>query len=100
MYYLKNTKFSVFTSESMKFDDSGDVDGYYDILNWQWLRNDSLSFTKIGHYTSKGGGAGFELKIDNSSIFWNTHNGLVGTKCILLIITFSNHGEEIMEYLM
>ncbi|XP_069829959.1 vomeronasal type-2 receptor 1-like [Dendropsophus ebraccatus] len=74
MYYLKNTKFTVFTNESMRFDESGDVDGYYDILNWQWHNNETLSFVKIGHYKTKVGS--FELKIDNSSIFWNTPNGL------------------------
>uniref|UniRef100_A0A8C5MW79 G-protein coupled receptors family 3 profile domain-containing protein n=1 Tax=Leptobrachium leishanense TaxID=445787 RepID=A0A8C5MW79_9ANUR len=76
MYYLKNTKFKVFTNESLKFDESGDVEGYYDILNWQWSTNDSIAFTKIGRYTSTGNGATFELRIDNSSILWNTPNGL------------------------
>ncbi|XP_075056492.1 vomeronasal type-2 receptor 1-like [Mixophyes fleayi] len=76
MYYLKNAKFTVFTNESMKFDEQGDVDGYYDILNWQWQSNNTLSFVKIGHYKTNGGGASYELKIDNSSIFWNTPNSL------------------------
>lgn len=78
MYYLKNTKFTVFTKESLKFDESGDVDGYYDILNWQWRDNNTLSFVKIGHYKFTGSGGSNELKIDNSSIFWNTPNGQVG----------------------
>ncbi|CAH2247310.1 vomeronasal type-2 receptor 1-like [Pelobates cultripes] len=76
MYYLKNTKFSVFSNESLKFDEFGDVDGYYDILNWQWASNESLVFSKIGRYTATGSGATFELRIDNSSIIWNTPTGL------------------------
>ncbi|XP_056420983.1 vomeronasal type-2 receptor 1-like isoform X1 [Hyla sarda] len=76
MYYLKNAKFTVFTNESMKFDDSGDVDGYYDILNWQRHNNETLSFVKMGYYNYKGAGAINELKIDNSSILWNTPTGL------------------------
>ncbi|XP_077344234.1 vomeronasal type-2 receptor 1-like [Lithobates pipiens] len=75
MYYLKNTKFTVFTNESLKFDESGDVDGYYDILNWQWRDNNTLSFVKIGHYKFAASGGSNELRIDNSSIFWNTPNG-------------------------
>ncbi|XP_053314632.1 vomeronasal type-2 receptor 1-like [Spea bombifrons] len=76
MYYLKQTKFQVFTNESIQFDESGDVEGYYDILNWQWNTNVSMAYTKIGHYKSTGAGANFEIKIDNSSIFWNTPNGM------------------------
>ncbi|KAM4043785.1 vomeronasal type-2 receptor 1-like [Anomaloglossus baeobatrachus] len=76
MYYLKQAKITVFTNETIKFDSSGDVDGYYDILNWQWFSNNTLSFTKIGHYKSHGTGANYELKIDNSSIYWNTRNGV------------------------
>ncbi|XP_077146813.1 vomeronasal type-2 receptor 1-like [Ranitomeya variabilis] len=74
MYYLRNAKFTVFTNESIKFDPSGDVDGYYDILNWQLHTNNSVSFTKIGFYKLKG--ENFELKIDNSTIFWNTQYGV------------------------
>nr|DBA26110.1 TPA: hypothetical protein GDO54_010408 [Pyxicephalus adspersus] len=74
MYYLKNTIFQVFTNESIKFDESGDVDGYYDILNWQWHDNKSLSFVKIGHYKYLASKSSNELRIDNSSIFWNTIN--------------------------
>ncbi|KAM3932363.1 vomeronasal type-2 receptor 1-like [Leptodactylus fuscus] len=74
MYYLKSTKFNLKTGEYISFDENGDVDGYYDILNWQWHNNESLAFTKIGHFmTNKG--SFVELKIDNSSIFWNTPNG-------------------------
>ncbi|KAM4771127.1 vomeronasal type-2 receptor 1-like [Rhinophrynus dorsalis] len=76
MYYLRNAKFSVFTNESISFDESGDVTGYYDILNWQWNNNESLSFVKIGHYKQLGGGPSSELKIDNSSIFWNTPDSM------------------------
>ncbi|KAM9316515.1 vomeronasal type-2 receptor 1-like [Gastrophryne carolinensis] len=75
MYYLKNTKFTTFMNETIKFDESGDVDGYYDILNWQWHDNQTASFVKIGNYISKGAGAGFELKVENSSILWNTPSG-------------------------
>ncbi|XP_018120288.1 vomeronasal type-2 receptor 1 [Xenopus laevis] len=71
MYYLKMAKFTMFTNESMSFDDSGDIKGHYDILNWQWKDNQTMSFVKTGHYKDMGG-TGFEFKIANSSIFWNT----------------------------
>ncbi|XP_068135370.1 vomeronasal type-2 receptor 1-like [Hyperolius riggenbachi] len=74
MYYLKNTKFKVFTDEALKFDEAGDVEGYYDILNWQVQNNETVSFVKMGHYKYLGAGASHELKIVNSSIIWNTPN--------------------------
>ncbi|XP_053567762.1 vomeronasal type-2 receptor 1-like [Bombina bombina] len=76
MYYLRNAKFSLFNNDSINFDDSGDVKGYYDILNWQYITNETIGFTNIGYFKSTDIGSGTEIKIMNSSIFWNTANGL------------------------
>ncbi|XP_069476321.1 vomeronasal type-2 receptor 1-like [Ambystoma mexicanum] len=74
MYYLRHAEFKTFAGESMKFDESGDVDAYYDILNWQMHSNGTVSFVNIGKYTATA--SGFDMKISNSSIFWNTDNSL------------------------
>ncbi|KAG9494173.1 hypothetical protein GDO78_001820 [Eleutherodactylus coqui] len=75
MYYLRRADFTVFTNEKITFRDTADVAGYYDVLNWQWHDNDTISFVKVGEYSSVVDGSKYELRIDNNSIFWNTQNG-------------------------
>ncbi|XP_042342864.1 vomeronasal type-2 receptor 1 [Plectropomus leopardus] len=70
MYYLKNVRFRVpHTNEEIYFDD-GDVEGVYDIINWQVSSNGEISYVTVGHYN---GSAAPEdrMTIMNDSIVWN-----------------------------
>ncbi|XP_049431850.1 vomeronasal type-2 receptor 1 [Epinephelus fuscoguttatus] len=70
MYYLKNVRFRVpHTNEEIYFDD-GDVEGVYDIINWQVNSNGEISYVTVGHYN---GSAAPEdrMTIMNDSIVWN-----------------------------
>ncbi|XP_037632023.1 vomeronasal type-2 receptor 1 [Sebastes umbrosus] len=70
MYYLKNVRFKVpHTDEEVYFDD-GDVEGIYDLINWQFDGNGEISYVTVGHYN---GSAAPEdrMTITNDSIVWN-----------------------------
>ncbi|KAF6718794.1 Vomeronasal type-2 receptor 1 [Oryzias melastigma] len=70
MYYLKNVHFKVpNTDEDIYFVD-GDIEGYYDIINWQLGGDGEISYVTVGHYN---GSAAPEdrLHIRNDSIVWN-----------------------------
>lgn len=70
MYYMKNVRFKVpHTGEEIYFDE-GDVEGFYDILNWQFNSNGEISYITVGHYN---GSAAPEdrMKLMNDSIVWN-----------------------------
>lgn len=87
MYYLKNVRFKVpHTGEEIYFDD-GDVEGFYDIMNWQFNSNGDISFVTVGHYN---GSAAPEdrMTILNDSIVWNNEGLEVSS---ILIQTAINH---------
>ena len=70
MYYLKNVRFKVpHTDEEIHFD-KGDVEGFYEIINWQFSSNGEISYVIVGHYN---GSAAPEdrMNILNDSIVWN-----------------------------
>ncbi|XP_074536285.1 vomeronasal type-2 receptor 1 [Halichoeres trimaculatus] len=70
MYYLKNVHFKVpHTDEEIYFED-GDVEAFYDIINWQVNSNGEISYVTVGHYN---GSAAPEdsMTIMNDSIVWN-----------------------------
>uniref|UniRef100_A0A3B4Y2F6 Vomeronasal 2, receptor 1 n=1 Tax=Seriola lalandi dorsalis TaxID=1841481 RepID=A0A3B4Y2F6_SERLL len=70
MYYLKNVRFKVpNTNEEIYFTD-GDVEGFYDIINWQVNSNGEISYITVGRYN---GSAAPEdrMTIMNDSIVWN-----------------------------
>uniref|UniRef100_A0A671Y9S3 Vomeronasal 2, receptor 1 n=1 Tax=Sparus aurata TaxID=8175 RepID=A0A671Y9S3_SPAAU len=70
MYYMKNVRYTVpHTGEVIYFDD-GDVEGYYDILNWQFNSDGEISYVTVGRYN---GSAAPEdgMTIRNDSIVWN-----------------------------
>ncbi|XP_036392199.1 vomeronasal type-2 receptor 1 [Megalops cyprinoides] len=72
MYYLKNLRFNVpHTGETIFFND-GEVLGEYDIINWQWNLDGSITYAQIGHYNSSAP-LGARLTIDNGSIIWNNN---------------------------
>ncbi|XP_068570951.1 vomeronasal type-2 receptor 1 [Cebidichthys violaceus] len=70
MYYLKNVRFKVpHTDEEIYFED-GDVEGVYDIINWQVNSQGEISYITVGSYN---GSAAPEdrMTITNDSIVWN-----------------------------
>ncbi|XP_076591383.1 vomeronasal type-2 receptor 1 [Chaetodon auriga] len=70
MYYMKNVRFTVpHTGEEIYFDD-GDIEGFYDIINWQFNSNGEISYNTVGRYN---GSAAPEdrMTIMNDSIVWN-----------------------------
>nr|XP_061796910.1 vomeronasal type-2 receptor 1 [Nerophis lumbriciformis] len=70
MYYLKNVRFKVpHTDEEVYFTD-GDVEGFYDIINWVVEGNGEIAYVTVGHYN---GSAALEdrMTIINDSIVWN-----------------------------
>ncbi|XP_027731591.1 vomeronasal type-2 receptor 1-like [Vombatus ursinus] len=70
MYYLKVLKFKTHDNITLELDDNGDVTGSYDALNWQLNDDGKIDFVKIGKYEFTK--SGFELVMNNNSIFWNT----------------------------
>lgn len=79
MYYMKNVRYTVpHTGEVIYFDD-GDVEGYYDILNWQFNSDGEISYVTVGRYN---GSAAPEdgMTIRNDSIVWN--NDMLEVSCI------------------
>ncbi|KAA0714838.1 Vomeronasal type-2 receptor 1 [Triplophysa tibetana] len=70
MYYLKNLRFIVpHTSEEIYFN-NGDVEGFYEILNWQSDSEGGVKYQSIGNYNGTVP-IDKRLTIDNTSIIWN-----------------------------
>ncbi|KAK5929052.1 hypothetical protein CgunFtcFv8_010320 [Champsocephalus gunnari] len=70
MYYLKNVRFKVpHTDEEVSFEE-GDVEGLYDIINWQVDGNGEIFYVTVGNYN---GSAAPEdrMTLRNDSIMWN-----------------------------
>ncbi|XP_077578505.1 vomeronasal type-2 receptor 1 [Stigmatopora nigra] len=70
MYYLKNVHFKVpHTNEEVYFTD-GDVEGFYDVINWVVEGNGEIAYVTVGHYNGSADPAD-KLTIMNGSIVWN-----------------------------
>lgn len=70
MYYLKNVRFTVpHTGEEIYFDD-GDVEGFYDIINWQFNNDGAIAYITVGHYNGSAAPED-QMTILNDSIVWN-----------------------------
>ncbi|XP_056138993.1 vomeronasal type-2 receptor 1 [Lampris incognitus] len=70
MYYLKNVHFNVpHTEEEILFKD-GDIDGYYEIINWQVRGEGSVSYVPVGTYNGTAPHQA-RMTILNESIMWN-----------------------------
>uniref|UniRef100_A0A3Q4AM13 G-protein coupled receptors family 3 profile domain-containing protein n=1 Tax=Mola mola TaxID=94237 RepID=A0A3Q4AM13_MOLML len=50
MYYLKNVRFKVPHTDEEIYFDKGDVEGFYEIINWQFSSNGEISYVIVGHY--------------------------------------------------
>ncbi|XP_012730253.2 vomeronasal type-2 receptor 1 [Fundulus heteroclitus] len=70
MYYVKNVRYKMpNTGEEIYFED-GDIEAFYDIINWQVNGNGEISYVTVGHYN--GSAAPEErMHIRNESIVWN-----------------------------
>ncbi|XP_072313780.1 vomeronasal type-2 receptor 1 [Eucyclogobius newberryi] len=68
MYYMKNVEYTVpHTGERIYFVD-GDVEAYYDIINWQVNSDGDISYVTVGQYNAS---ANNSMTIANESIKWN-----------------------------
>ncbi|XP_031716871.1 vomeronasal type-2 receptor 1 [Anarrhichthys ocellatus] len=70
MYYLKNVRFKVPHTDEEIYFEGGDVEGSYDIINWQVNSHGKISYVTVGSYN---GSAAPEdrMTITNDSIVWN-----------------------------
>uniref|UniRef100_A0A8C6SBW6 Vomeronasal 2, receptor 1 n=1 Tax=Neogobius melanostomus TaxID=47308 RepID=A0A8C6SBW6_9GOBI len=76
MYYVKNVNYTVpHTGERVYFED-GDVEGYYDILNWQVDSLGELSYVTVGQYRAS---AKNSMTVRNDSIIWNNQETTVSS---------------------
>nr|XP_043888144.1 vomeronasal type-2 receptor 1 [Solea senegalensis] len=70
MYYLKNVRYSVpHTGEEVYFT-NGDVEGYYDIINWQVNSQGELSYVTVGQFNGSAAPEN-KMTITNNSVVWN-----------------------------
>uniref|UniRef100_A0A087XGX4 Vomeronasal 2, receptor 1 n=1 Tax=Poecilia formosa TaxID=48698 RepID=A0A087XGX4_POEFO len=70
MYYVKNVRYKMpNTGEEIYFED-GDIEGFYDIINWQISDNGEISYVTVGHYNGSAA-AEEKMHIRNESIVWN-----------------------------
>ncbi|XP_061775303.1 vomeronasal type-2 receptor 1 [Nerophis ophidion] len=67
MYYLKNVRFKVpHTGEDVFFTD-GDVEPFYDIINWGVGGDGDITYVTVGHANASGGG----VSVLDDAIVWN-----------------------------
>ncbi|XP_061575099.1 vomeronasal type-2 receptor 1 [Cololabis saira] len=71
MYYLKNVRFKVPTTEEEIFFNDGDIEGYYDLINWQASGEGEISYVTVGDYSGSASQA-YRLNLMNGSIVWNS----------------------------
>lgn len=70
MYYVKNVRYKMpNTGEEIYFED-GDIQAFYDIINWQVSDNGEISYVTVGHYNGSAA-AEEKMHIRNESIVWN-----------------------------
>lgn len=70
MYYLKNLRFKVPNTGDEIYFNNGDVEGFYEILNWQSDSEGAVRYHPIGYYNGTVP-IDKRLTIDNTSIIWN-----------------------------
>ncbi|XP_040929434.1 GMP synthase [glutamine-hydrolyzing] isoform X1 [Betta splendens] len=70
MYYVKNVYYRAPNTKEEIFFTDGDVEGFYDIINWQVDSDGGIAYVTVGHYNgSEAPEARMTLK--NDSIIWN-----------------------------
>ncbi|KAF3692952.1 Vomeronasal type-2 receptor 1 putative pheromone receptor V2R1 V2Rx Precursor [Channa argus] len=70
MYYLKNVRYKMPNTNEEIYFNEGDVEGFYDILNWQVNSNGEISYTTVGYYNASAASEDM-MTIKNDSIIWN-----------------------------
>uniref|UniRef100_A0A3Q1FPC1 Vomeronasal 2, receptor 1 n=1 Tax=Acanthochromis polyacanthus TaxID=80966 RepID=A0A3Q1FPC1_9TELE len=70
MYYLKNVRFKVPNTEEEIYFEDGDIEGFYDIINWQVNSNGDVSYVTVGRYNGSAAQQD-RIHIMNDSIVWN-----------------------------
>ncbi|KAA8593912.1 hypothetical protein FQN60_004746 [Etheostoma spectabile] len=99
MYYMKNVRFKVpHTGEEIYFDE-GDVEGVYDIINWQFNSNGEISYVTVGRYNGSAAPEN-KMTIMNDSILWNNDiyqdwSNDAHDTCVPKIIEFLAFGEPL-----
>ncbi|XP_045898090.1 extracellular calcium-sensing receptor-like, partial [Micropterus dolomieu] len=68
IYYMKRANFSAL-GEKVNFDQNGDPNAYYDLMNWQRMPDGSLHLVKVGFYDASSP-SGRTLVINGSVIQW------------------------------
>ncbi|XP_026169117.1 vomeronasal type-2 receptor 1 [Mastacembelus armatus] len=71
MYYMKNVRFKMPNTNEDVYFTEGDVEGYYDIINWQLNSNGELSYITVGQYNASGALEN-RMSLKNDSIIWNS----------------------------
>lgn len=70
MYYLKNVHFKVPNTDEEIYFTNGDVEGFYDIINWHVNSNGEISYVNVGRYNGSADTDDMMI-IRNNSIVWN-----------------------------
>ncbi|XP_034460712.1 vomeronasal type-2 receptor 1 [Hippoglossus hippoglossus] len=70
MYYLKNVRFKVPNTDEEIYFEEGDVEGFYDIINWQVNGQGEISYITVGRYNGSAAPRD-RMTITNDSIVWN-----------------------------
>ncbi|XP_069390849.1 vomeronasal type-2 receptor 1 [Paralichthys olivaceus] len=70
MYYLKNVRFKVPNTDEEIYFEEGDVEGFYDIINWQVNSQGEISYITVGRYNGSAAPRD-RMTITNGSILWN-----------------------------
>ncbi|XP_077016967.1 vomeronasal type-2 receptor 1-like [Tamandua tetradactyla] len=71
MYYLKTVKFTTHNGMRIEIDENGDIEGYYDLLNWQLNDDGEIAFVKVGEFRFSKYKHELVMK-RNATMFWNT----------------------------
>ncbi|KAM4697191.1 vomeronasal type-2 receptor 26-like [Rhinophrynus dorsalis] len=69
LHYLKRVQFVNTAGEEVSVDDNGDMNDYFDILNWRLERSNTGQYVKVGTFSNDISG-GYKLTINDSIIQW------------------------------
>ncbi|XP_078502980.1 extracellular calcium-sensing receptor-like [Lissotriton helveticus] len=71
LHYVKGAQVKLKTGENIVFDENGDVDAAYDIINVQIFQDDSTELVKVGKF-DPWAPRGQEVTINKSAILWSS----------------------------
>uniref|UniRef100_A0A667X3V9 G-protein coupled receptors family 3 profile domain-containing protein n=1 Tax=Myripristis murdjan TaxID=586833 RepID=A0A667X3V9_9TELE len=70
VHYLDRVNFTTAFGDQVSFDENGDALPIYDVMNWCWLPDGSITVHNVG-VVKKSASTGEELTLDEDRIFWN-----------------------------